>query len=89
MASMRFLGPNAASPAAHTFKRGREGCWIRLDRLSRRDRRTRVAAVGRAVAVGRASIRQLIRLRSDSVAALRAAAEIIRRMLDELDGSSG
>jgi hypothetical protein len=50
--------------------------------------RTRAAAVCRAVALGRAGIRPLIRLRSDSVAALRAAAEIIRRMLDDLDGSS-
>jgi len=50
--------------------------------------RIRAAAVCRAVALGRAGIRPLIRLRSDSVAALRAAAEIIRRMLDDLDGSS-
>jgi hypothetical protein len=50
--------------------------------------RTRAGAVFRAVALGRAGIRPLIRLRSDSVAALRAAAGIIRRMLDDLDGSS-
>ncbi len=49
--------------------------------------RTRAAAVWRAVALGRAGIRQLIRLRADSVAAMRAAAEIIRRMLDNLAGS--
>ncbi len=50
--------------------------------------RTRAAAVCAAVATGRAGVRQLIRLRSDSLAALRAAAEIIRPMLDDLDGSS-
>ncbi|MHC4220697.1 MAG: nucleoside phosphorylase-I family protein [Planctomycetota bacterium] len=50
--------------------------------------RTRFAAVCRAVARRRAGIRQLIRLRSDGTAAMRAAAAIIRRMLDDLDGSS-
>jgi hypothetical protein len=50
--------------------------------------RTRVTAVWRAVALGRAGIRQLLGLRSDGVAALRAAAEIIRRMLDDLDPTS-
>ena len=49
--------------------------------------RTRVAAVCRAVATGRAGIRQLIRLRSDGLAAMRAAAEVLRHMLDDLDGS--
>jgi hypothetical protein len=39
------------------------------------------------VALGRAGIRQLIRLRADSVAAMRAAAEVVRRMLDNLAGS--
>jgi hypothetical protein len=50
--------------------------------------RTRAAAVCRAIVLGRVNIRRLNRLRSDSVAALRAAAEIIQRMLDDLDGSS-
>jgi hypothetical protein len=50
--------------------------------------RTRAAAVCRAVATGRAGVRQLNRLRSDGLAAMRAAAEIIRHMLDDLDGSS-
>jgi hypothetical protein len=49
--------------------------------------RTRVAAVCRAVATGHAGIRQLIRLRSDGLAAMRAAAEVLRHMLDDLDGS--
>jgi hypothetical protein len=50
--------------------------------------RTLAATVWRAVVRGRAGIGQLIRLRSDSLAAMQAAAEIIRRMLDDLDGSS-
>jgi hypothetical protein len=50
--------------------------------------RTRGSAVCRAVATGRAGVRQLLRLRSDGLAALDAAAQIIRHMLDDLDGSS-
>jgi hypothetical protein len=50
--------------------------------------RTRAAAVLGAVATGRAGVRQLIRLRSDGLAAMRAAAEVLRHMLDDLDGSS-
>ncbi|MHC4142822.1 MAG: phosphorylase family protein [Planctomycetota bacterium] len=50
--------------------------------------RTRTAAVCRAVTTGRAGVRQLIRLRSDGLAAMRAAAEVLRHMLDDLDGSS-
>jgi hypothetical protein len=49
--------------------------------------RTRFVAVLGAVATGRTGVGQLIRLRSDGLAAMRAAAEILRHMLDELDGS--
>jgi hypothetical protein len=45
--------------------------------------RTRAGTVLRAVATGRVSARQLIRLRADSVAAMRAAAVVVRRMLEE------
>jgi hypothetical protein len=48
--------------------------------------RTRVGAVCRAIVGRRARIRQLIRLRSDSRAAMTAAAEVIRHMLGARDG---